>query len=205
MYRLPSLLLIAGIASGIMIASCTSKPNNKEFPVLVGLHEGDIVFRRGNSLASRLVLTAERDGGFSHVGLVVRFGNTMMIVHAVPGENAPGQPDMIKMEDVSSFFDAEKAETGAVMRTSLNSTALHKVASKAIEVYKNKTRFDHRYNLNDTTELYCSEFVWFVFKSVNFDITDGRRSSVDIPPFKGNYIFPSDIQKNKKLTMIYHF
>jgi len=74
-----------------------------------------------------------------------------------------------------------------------------------LKLYYRNTPFDNDYNLNDSTKMYCSELVWYAFKTAGVDITNKKRSKIDLPVFQGEYIFPSDIQTNKKLKLIYSF
>ena len=182
--------------------------DNKEinlFPETL-LHEGDLVFRKGTGLVSRAVLSADGKGTYSHIGIVVRDGNEWKVVHAVPGEpDYEGEPDRVKIENVQEFFGKEKAVAGALMRFTEDSLVAIKAARKAIEVCDRRTLFDHTYNLEDSTAMYCTELVYFVYKYAGVDLVEGRTTKVNIPGFIGSYIFPSDIIEYKRLVLIYNF
>lgn len=49
------------------------------------LKTGDVVFRRGSGLTSHVVLAADVNGNYSHLGIVVDSAGIKMVVHAVPG------------------------------------------------------------------------------------------------------------------------
>ena len=76
------------------------------------LQEGDLVFRRGNGLESELVVSLDKVGIYSHIGIVVK--DTLagwQVVHIVPGEQkSVEEPDMIKMENISLFFREDRAK-----------------------------------------------------------------------------------------------
>ena len=63
-------------------ASCSPKQDPGRFP-WDELTEGDLAFRCGRGLFSRVVTATEDDGLYSHVGIVVREEGKWKIVHAV--------------------------------------------------------------------------------------------------------------------------
>lgn len=71
--------------TAIMI-SCNNNKTRTIFPAGCELKTGDIVFRRGGGISSHAVMMADRNGRYSHVGIVVDSAGRKMIVHAVPGE-----------------------------------------------------------------------------------------------------------------------
>lgn len=170
------------------------------------LRDGDVVFRRGTGIVSRAVVMANKQGHYSHIGIVVKEKGKWMIVHAVPGEpDFEGDPDRVKMDDVSRFFSSEYAKSGALMRVSADSTLCHQAARHAVKLYEANVLFDHEYNLNDSSRMYCTELIDYVYKQQHVDLSEGRISSVRIPGLSGDYLLPSDIQQSSLLCMIYNF
>jgi len=170
----------------------------------VELQAGDLVFRKGKGTKSRAVLFADKSGLYSHVGIVSPTDSGMKIVHIEPNDSGD---EIIKVEDIACFFNTKNAEAGAVMRFSDTVGCMEKAAEYAMTLYVNRQiKFDHDYNLEDTTKMYCSELVWHVYDRVGYDVSDNRRNTIDnFPSFSGTYIFPSDIYKNSKLSIIYKF
>jgi hypothetical protein len=166
-----------------------------------GVREGDVVFRRGRGVMSRAVLTADRRGVYSHTGIVVRDSAGWRVVHAVPGEEGG---DRVKMEPLSVFFQPRRAEGGAVMRAG-DSIAARKAAERAVTLFRRNIPFDHDYDLDDTTRMYCTELIHHVFAHEGIDLTGGRRSWVGVPGFAGDYILPGDLQRSGQVTMIFEF
>lgn len=171
----------------------------------INLEEGDIVFRRGSSLASRIVLASDTKGNYSHIGVVVRDSGHFKVVHAVPGESEPKQPDRVKMEAIHDFFAANRAVAGEVMRLQMDDSLRLVVADRAKDCFSKKILFDHDYDLSEQSCLYCTELIWYVFDAIDIDITRESRSYVNFLSFKGDFIFPSDISKNEDLISIYSF
>ncbi len=169
--------------------------------------EGDVVFRRGNGTKSRAVLSLDTLGIYSHVGIVVKFDSVFMIVHVVPGERDAGETvDKIKMESPEQFFSPDRAEQGAVARLQTFDSCAVYAARYASKKYESGILFDHDYDLNDSTEMYCSELIWRSYLSGGYDITMSKRSEVrNFAMFSGTYIFPSDIYVNKQLMLVYKY
>jgi hypothetical protein len=201
-FPLYTLILFLFLASG-----CRKKEGGLPagFP-LESLQEGDLVFRRGTGLVSRAVVAADKAGSYSHTGIVVKENNRWKVVHAVPGEpDGEENPDRIKMEELDLFFHKKRATTGAVMRLSISPTLCRRAACAAIRLYRAGILFDHQYNLNDTSRMYCTELIDFVYRRQGIDLPEGRISRISVPGMSGNYLFPSDIQQNALLYLIYYF
>lgn len=173
--------------------------------VHVSFQEGDLVFRRGSGLASRAVLTADTHGSYSHVGIVVKEGSAWMVVHITPGEAPKGEKDSVKSESLAEFFKASRAVSGAVMRFTGDPLLSKRAAMEAVNVCRRKILFDHAYDLNDTTAMYCTELIRFVYLKAGIDLTNGQTERVHIPGFNGDYLFPSLIVKSPLLKEIERF
>lgn len=185
----------------------------KDNPPKEGLHlpqelfrEGDIVFRRGTGFTSRIVLAADSEGRYSHTGILKKERGAWYVIHAVPGEpDFKGDADRIKMEPVERFFDAEKASRGAVMHVQADSTLACGAARSALGLFRKHLLFDHDYDLNDTTEMYCTELIDYVYRKEGIDLSEGRTTSVNIPGMSGDYLMPNDIAQSGRLCLIYCF
>ncbi len=128
------------------------------------------------------------------------------VVHIVPGEpDGDGVKDVIKMEAVEAFFAHDRAIKGGVMRIRDDSMAVAGAAKSAKRLARTGLAFDHDYDLDDTTRMYCTEFIWRIFEREGLDLTEGRRTKINLPGFRGDYIMPTDIAKNPALEPIYLF
>lgn len=167
--------------------------------------EGDIALRRGRGLASRVVIGADPMGKYSHIGIVARAGDGMVVVHSVPGESDDGGPDKVKAEPLQSFFSPDKAAAGALMHFRGDTAVAGRASRIALELARRGVLFDHDYDLGDTSRLYCTEMVVFAYSKCGVDITGGRRTALSIPGFAGDYIFPSDICESTLFEVTYKF
>lgn len=170
------------------------------------LREGDLLFRRGMGVLGHVVTATDSDGQFSHVGIAVKIDDSWYVVHAVPAErDFEGDIDRVKCEPIESFFDQMRAGNGAVYRVSLAPEQIEVAINNALRLSAEQRPFDHDYNLDDTTELYCTELIEYVFGQGGVSISEGRRTHVNFPSMTGDYIMPSDLTKNSKLNPIYSF
>lgn len=204
-YRLGKIILSLLILATTII-SCTTRTqeNDTERNITYPLFEdGDIAFRRGAGAVSHAVIIASRRGYHSHVGIVVKIDSTFCVIHEVPYEGEDRSDDKIRCQPINEYYNPQLADVGTVYRIPLDSTQRKHIRSYLLAQYRNQTPFDHDYNLEDTTHQYCSELVWNAYKQANIDLTQGRRTKVEIPTLSGTYIMPSDIEENPTLTTIY--
>ncbi len=119
------------------MCGCHENIRTDIFPGNCRLLPGDVVFRKGEGAASRIVMFADNGGIYSHVGIAVDSAGTMMIVHAVPGEpDFKGDPDRVKMDTPQKFFSTANAACGEVRRLKGGSSAARRAAVYATQVYR---------------------------------------------------------------------
>ena len=170
------------------------------------IQEGDIVFRRGEVVVSRIVLASDINGKYSHIGMIINENDTLKVAHSVPGEhNDDLDFDRVKIDAIDTFFSNNHASAGAVMRLNLSDEQRKKLSELAIIKERQNVKFDHNYDLSDTCELYCTEFIQLLYSNIGIDISESRKSTAFIPGLQGDYIMPSDIYTNKKLKLIYNY
>lgn len=171
----------------------------------VELKVGDVVFRRGSGFTSQAVLLAEKDGAYSHTGIVVDSAGVLMIVHAVPGEpEFEGDEDRVKMERVEVFFHPMRAEQGAVYRH-VDSCSARQAAIRALQTYWRHPLFDHDYDDTDTTRLYCTELVVHAYSQTTSPLKDVRHHHLHLVGFEADCILPSDVLECKVLKQVATF
>ena len=193
----------------LVLVGCQGSSDKETPPVELPqelFRDGDIAFRRGTGITSRVVLAADREGAYSHTGILKKKAGQWYVIHAVPGEpDFKDDPDRVKMETVEVFFEKRKAVNGAIMRVSGDSVARYRAATHAEHLYESHVLFDHDYDLADTTKMYCTELIDFVYRKEGIDLPEGRVSYVNIPGFRGDYLLPNDIAQSKRLCLIYYF
>lgn len=209
-----SQFLILSISSFLLLPSCRQhKEGSKEeaqsfyclLPDSFRLQPGDVVFRRGGGFTSHVVINADREGQYSHCGIVADSCGTLFIVHAVPGEpDFKGDPDRVKASMPQQFFSTEYTTIGEVLRPA-DSLVGRRAGEHAWRLYQRHTLFDHDYDDADTTRMYCTELVAYAYRQAGHDVDQGRRHHVNLPILQGECMFPSDIYASDFLTSVIHF
>lgn len=180
-----------------------SKPAQSAVPYAVSarwhgrLHEGDLLFRRGNEAVSEVVVGLDPGSEYSHVGVVVFEGNEPMVVHAAPTEDR-NEKAVVKVESVTRFLAIDRSSDMAVYRLKKahfipTDAIIQTAAREALRLAKANTPFDSAYDLDTTDQLYCTELVWHVYRKAGIDLAPHPPSKRFLL-WSGRYIPPSTLQ-----------
>ena len=194
---------ILGLPLLLLLWSCQEE-DTTILPQNVQLQAGDIVFRQGESFDSQAVLTADRSGCYSHIGIVVDSCGWPMIVHAVPDEpDFEGDIDRIKMDRPEVFFLRSRAAIGEVMRAKATEAALQ-AAETAQHLYRKHLPFDHEYDDSDSSKMYCTELILYAYRQAGLNLATGPRENIHFPIDFNGY-FPSAVHASPLLYSICAF
>lgn len=173
-------------------------------PASCPLAEGDIVFRKGSSLVSSLVLLNDRSTDFSHVGIVCKHDGALCIIHAVPGEADANGREVVKCESPESFFDPAKAQKIAITTLKDASDDMrHKAANIALEYFKQNIPFDGAMDFKSDDKLYCTELVWKAWLKAGINITQNKFQLLKLNLMNDSIILPGHILHSPLITQIY--
>ncbi len=191
-YKAIYLLLFLALLTVVMSCSNHAKSHIQVMFDTTGLRNGDLLFRNGIGYESRVV-TGLSDGKFSHIGIAYHDGRQWNVIHAVPGENEKGEPEYLKCEPIADFYCHFRAKLGGSARVSCTDSIANIVAEKALQIVNRKVVFDNNYDIDDTTELYCTELVRLVYLAQDIDLCEDRWHRIPIINTKAHVIFPEDI------------
>jgi uncharacterized protein YycO len=201
--------IIIFIAAGYSVLSIHSNPSNKKqnssliLSNQLDLQNGDLIFRKGRSIESQIVLLSDGNSDYSHVGIIYLKDGKPLVIHSVPAENGEEQ-EFVKLESVEDFLKKDKAVQFAVFRLEdslMNST---KAASEfAYNCYLNKFRFDNQYDLNSDTKLYCTELIWKAYQQIGIDLVQNRLHDINFIVINKRMIMPSSILESKYLKLVH--
>lgn len=154
---------------------------------------GDLAFRTGTGLYSSLLNLQAEQIQYSHVGVLVRENGQWLVVHAVPGEvEGPDDFERVKAETPALFFAPDRARHGALVHTGLPDA--RRLGERALRMVRDSVRFDGNFDLDDTTEVYCTELVYRLFLAEGIDLSEGRRSYANLPLLSGKgTLSPEDL------------
>lgn len=204
-FRGPACLL--GLAALLVAGACATGDGGRQSPAsaspdieLGTLRAGDVLLRRGTSLNSHAVLLADRASHYSHVGLVAEKDGALVVVNSVPGteEDAGG----VRAEPVASFLSPDKAIAWTALRLAADPDGVApRAATAALALAERKASFDDDFDLEDPSEIYCTELVWLAYRGAGLDLVDGTFDSIDFPLVPARtVILPSRIQHSPYLT-----
>ena len=128
-----------------------------------------------------------------------------MVVHAVPEEpDFEGDVARVKMDSLNEFYSEKKATKGAVCRPKDLELA-RKTAKLAAEIYKRNILFDNYFDVSDTSKMYCTELLLFVYSKCGVKLTESDGHRFYLPMLKHKVFLPSDIYNSKQLKLIRKF
>ena len=196
MLRSALFLFLSSLLWGLILVTTSgcARKNDKTIQVIydtLGLRNGDLLFRNGHGYESRVV-TDLSAGDFSHIGIAYHDGSRWCVIHAVPGEAAKGEPEYLKCEPIGEFFRPDRAKAAARARIDCRDSIADAATQHALQIVRRKVLFDNHSNLDDTSSLYCTELVRFVYADCGIDLCEDRWHRVPIQA-KGPVIFPEDI------------
>lgn len=206
--RMNAIRVTTLILFSFLMVACSPWATKKDAPRIPydSLRNGDIVFRRGCSYSSHIVLSQQENNSYSHIGIVQKRDSAWCVIHAVNDEpDYPTDFDRVKIERIERFFSPLRATSGEIMHSWLCDDATAEILEQATMWVQDSVPFDASFNTDEHSELYCTEFIYLLYKNIGEDITEGRRTKVGILCFPEEIIFPSDIYENKKLKSYYKF
>ena len=188
------ILLIALLTSAI-VAGDRQELAAPRFAIDRGLLEtGDLIFRRGLSFASRLVLLADPQPLYSHVGLLLVNGSEALVIHVVPAQAAT-DPAPVQVEPLATFIDRQHTSAVSVMRVE-HIQARHyaaQAAAAASGYAREALSFDDQFDLESIDRMYCTELVWRAYLEAGIDLVDGVFPQFETPFGTGSFLPPSSL------------
>lgn len=169
----------------------------------IKLINGDLVFRRGVSFESQIVLLADRQSEYSHVGMIYNIGDKPFVIHSVPLETGT-ENEFIKLESLEKFLSTQKAERFALYRydNEFNNVS-QKASTFAYDCYLQNYSFDDDYDLKSDSKLYCTELIWKAYKYAGVDLVEKRFKTLNFIVITKKIIMPSSLIESKLLKNIY--
>jgi hypothetical protein len=148
-----------------LTGSCSSPANTTDLQLYStdSIQSGDIILRKGYGLISEMIAKQLNDTiDVSHCGIIVKDKNHFFfVIHSL--SKTVSDEDGVQICSLSSFINDSQIETVKVVRFRNDSNG--KIAAKAFYYLKRKIPFDEKFNSNDTTAFYCSEFPIHIINS----------------------------------------
>ena len=166
---------------------------------------GDVIFRRGLSLESRVIMALDGQFGYTHAGIIRKSGASVEVIHASFAEEGQTQ-EVIISEHIARFLKPSSSKAAAIYRLEGPDKTLPLVAlSEAERFLKARVSFDKDFDLTTADKIYCTELIWLSYKKAGVDLTAGRFDR--IPSFFGDekkdYILPSSLLNGSSLRKVW--
>jgi len=159
---------------------------------------GDLVFRQGTEAVSHMVRAIDREGLFSHVGMLVGESGAWQVIHATPSERA-GQPDAVVLDSLDFFLAPERAHAFALHHVAQADTAARRQAvAWALAQLGRPFQVQEQARGNG---IYCTTLVWQAWQRNGLD-WQVPFTQVDIPWFRGRYLLPGALAASPRLQRL---
>ncbi|WP_329903735.1 YiiX/YebB-like N1pC/P60 family cysteine hydrolase [Porphyromonas pogonae] len=137
-------------------------------PDSLALQDADLICRCGNTWYSsyfRKVISKQKL--FSHIGILTRdsIDGELHVYHMEEDESLHHH-GMVK-ESLADFL-SHSSQFG-IYRVMMNEELRHKVVEMSNELLLRRLSFDSSFSDNSEQSLYCTEYVAFIFNSLNID------------------------------------
>jgi len=162
------------------------------------LRSGNIVLRMGLGADSKLLSELNsRDQTFSHCGIVMVEHGYPFVYHSIGGEDNPDE--RLRRDSANFFFSPKNNSEIAIAHFSFDTSDVDELRAVVANYYKERPKFDMKFDLATDDKLYCSEFV---YKAIN----KAMRDSVYITAttlFGHRFVGIDDIFMNDHANMVW--
>lgn len=175
--------LISSILAGVVLlasaiallhipasAEVGTLPNSpRTFVQFSGARDGDLIFRQGRDMVSRLIMSQGDNSRYSHVGVIVHRGTEIMVIHAMPGEgNSAGG---VIEEPLSTFASFNNAVRADLYRYAGISVDQRKDIGEYLQHQIGKP-FDGAFSMTDDGKMYCAELAVKAYRAAGINLTN---------------------------------
>lgn len=165
------------------------------------IQEGDVILRRGWALASDLIARFfGHSSGMSHCGIVVHHQSRWQVIHTISG--LISDQDGIRITPLTDFIREAAGHQITVKRLRADFDSLA-VRSHSFRYLQMEIPFDHAFDLENNSRLYCTELIREVFIAAglpdffHYDSFAGK-PILDFSTFFDQTLFLTVIQTEQK-------
>lgn len=169
---------------------------------LILLQEGDIIMRRGYGVVSSMISNMnDAPYNLSHCGFIIQEkDSTLSVIHSVSSDLS--QIDGVQKQPFSRFTRESVPGTIVVIRHKGGDPEIgHQVANAAKVYLADEIKFDHHFDLSDSSTFYCSELIYRVYGDVFKKDCFPERLKTNHPTF---LTFPAFVDSSKFDLIINH-
>jgi hypothetical protein len=150
------------------------------------LREGDIIMRHGYGLVSDLIVESLNEPlALSHCAILAKDSTgKFIVIHSV--SSTVSDVDGVQWQYLQPFIRDSKDSSVVVVRFKGKTDEERKtIADRAHYYLSKKIPFDNSFDIFDTTQYYCNELIWHIFKDeFSFDLYKGKYGKYDYMKFE---------------------
>jgi hypothetical protein len=142
------------------------------------IHDGDIILRHGYGLVSDLIVEQLKENyDLSHCAIVVKTDTGLAVINSI--SSSISNIDGVQAQDLKSFIQESQYNSVVVIRykPKINKPDSD-IARKAKYYLEKQIPFDEAFDINDSTEFYCTELLWkVILNEYGDDIMAGKNNA----------------------------
>ena len=140
------------------------------------LRSGYVVLRMGMGADSRLLAQFNRKNkSYSHCGIVMVEDGQPYVYHSIGGEDNPDA--RLRRDPAKLFFSPRYNSALAVIKYDMSDNEVNKLRRVVSTYYRQRPKFDMKFDLETDDKLYCAEFVYKALNRATGDSTYIRPTS----------------------------
>jgi len=141
------------------------------------INDGDIILRHGYGLVSDMIVEQlDEQYDISHCAIVCKNDSACYIIHSV--SSTLSDIDGVQSQDLKSFINDSQYNSVIVIRYKPKINKPLSAISKRAKFYlSQKIPFDNAFDINDSSEFYCTELLWkVILNEYGDDIMKGKNN-----------------------------
>jgi hypothetical protein len=142
------------------------------------IQDGDIILRHGYGLVSDLIVEQLKEKyDLSHCAIVVRTDTGLAVINSI--SSSISNIDGVQAQDLKSFIQESQYNSVVVIRykPKINKPD-SAIARKAKYYLARQIPFDEAFDINDSSEFYCTELLWkVILNEYGDDIMAGKNNA----------------------------
>ncbi|HNW90898.1 MAG TPA: YiiX/YebB-like N1pC/P60 family cysteine hydrolase [Bacteroidales bacterium] len=141
------------------------------------IQDGDIILRHGYGLVSDMIVEQlDEKYDISHCAIVCKNDTDFMVIHSV--SSSLSDIDGVQSQEIRSFIKDSHYNSVIVIRYKPKiDKPLSAISRKARYYLDQQIPFDNAFNIEDSSEFYCTELLWkVILNEYGDDIMQGKNN-----------------------------
>ncbi|HNW69169.1 MAG TPA: YiiX/YebB-like N1pC/P60 family cysteine hydrolase [Bacteroidales bacterium] len=144
---------------------------------LAKIQDGDIILRHGYGLVSDMIVEQlDEKYDISHCSIVCKTDTNYTVIHSV--SSSLSDVDGVQSQDLKNFINESQYNSVIVIRYKPKIDKPRSAISRKAKYYLGQhIPFDNAFDINDSSEFYCTELLWkVILNEYGDDIMQGKNN-----------------------------